>query len=96
MGEGKWERESEPLVRRMELCRRNWSGGVLPESRLDHSGEHDCLRCNQVMGDAVIGIFDGKAQVVVDGFLRECLDSPIRSVNECDILEQRVGFLNRF
>ena len=59
------------LVRRVELCRWNWSGGVLPESRSDRSGKHDCLGGNQVMGDAVIGIFDGKAQIVVDGFLWE-------------------------
>ena len=83
-----------PLERRSEICRWDWSGGVLPESRSDRSGEHDCLRCNQVMGDAVIRIFDSKVQVVVDGFLRECLDSPIRRVNEGDILKQWVGFLD--
>ena len=84
------------LVRRVELCRWDWSGGVLPESRSDRSGEHDCLRCNQIMGDAVIGIFDSKAQVVVDSFLWECLDSPIWRVDEGDILEQGVRFLDCF
>ena len=83
-----------PLIRRSEMCRWDWRGGVLPESRSDRSGEHDCLRGNQIMGDAVIRIFNGKAQVVVDCFLRECLDSPIWRVNECDILEQWMGFLN--
>ena len=76
------------------MCRRDWSGGILPESRSDCSGEHDCFRSNQVMGNAVIGIFDGEAQVMVNCFLRECLDSPIRRVNEGDILKQWVGFLD--
>ena len=69
---------------------------ILPESRSDRSGEHDCLRGNQVVSDAVIGIFDSKAQVVIDSLLRECLDSPIRRVNKGDLLEQWVGFLNCF
>ena len=48
------------------------------------------------MSDAVIGIFDGEAQVVINCFLRECLDCPIWRVNEGDLLEQWVGFLDRF
>ena len=76
------------------MCRWDWSGRILPESRSDRSGKHDCLRGNQVMSNAVIGIFDGKAQVVVDGFIREGLDCPIRSVDECDILKQWVRFPN--
>ena len=78
------------------MCCWDWGRRILPESRSDRSGEHDCLRCNQVMGDAVVGIFDGKAQVMVDGFLRESLDSPIRRMDKCGILEQWVGFLNCF
>ena len=80
------------LVRWGGMCRWDWSGMVLPESRSDRSGEHDCLRGNQVISDAIVRVFDGKAQVVVDCFLRECLDSPIRRVNECDFLEQWVRF----
>ena len=76
------------------MCHWDWSGGVLPESRLDRSGEHDCFRSNQVVSDAVIGIFNGKAQVVIDGFLREGLDSPIWRVYKVGILEQWVGLLN--
>ena len=53
--------ESVPLVRRSEMCHWDWSGGILPESRSDCSGEHDCLRGNQVMGDVEVGIFDGEA-----------------------------------
>ena len=83
-----------PLIRRSEMCRWDWSGRVLPESRSDRSGEHDCLGGNQVIGDAVIWIFDGKAQIMVDGFLRESLDGPIRRVDKCGILEQWVGFLD--
>ena len=78
------------------MCRWDWSGMILPESRSDRSGEHNCLRCNQVMSDAVIGIFDGKTQVMIDSFLRECLDSPIRRVNKGNILKQWVGFLDCF
>ena len=51
------------------MCCRDWGRKILPESRSDHSGEHDCFQSNQVMSDAVIGIFYGEAQVVVDGFL---------------------------
>ena len=71
-----------------------WRGP--PESRSDRSGEHECFRSNQVMGNAIIGIFEGKTQVVVDCFLQECLDSPIWRVDEGDILEQWVGFLYCF
>ena len=85
-----------PLVRRSDMCRWNWSGVVLPESWSDRSGKHDCVRLNQVIGDAVVGIFYGEAEIVVDGVLRECLDSPIRRMNESGFLEQWVGFLNRF
>ena len=89
-------RESVPLIRWCEMCCRDWGRRILPESRSDRSGEHDCFRRNQVMSDAVIGIFDGKSQVMIDSFLREGLDSPIRRVNKGDLLEQWVGFLNCF
>ena len=78
------------------MCCWDWSGMVFPESRSDRSGEHDCVRSNQVMCDAVIRIFDGEAQVVIDSLIRKGLDSPIRRVNECGLLEQWVGFLNCF
>ena len=83
-----------PLIRRGEMCCWDWGRRILPESRSDRSGEHDCFRSNQVMSDAVIGIFNGKAQIVINGFLWEGLDSPIRRVNKGDILEQWVGFLH--
>ena len=60
-----------PLVGRGDMCRWDWSGMILPESRSDQSGEHDCIRNNQVISDAAIGIFYGEAQVVIDGVLRE-------------------------
>ena len=85
-----------PLVGRGDMCRWDWSGMILPESRSDRSGEHDCIRDNQVVGDAAVGIFYGEAQVMIDGVLRECLDSPIRRVDECGLLEQWVGFLDCF
>ena len=85
-----------PLVGRGDMCRWDWSGMILPESRSDRSGEHDCVRGNQVVGDAAVGIFYGETQVMVDGVLRECLDSPIRRVDKCGFLEQWVGFLDCF
>ena len=69
---------------------------VFPESRSDRSGENDCFGSNQVMSDAVIRVFNSKTQIVVDGLIREGLNSPIRRVNKCGILEQWVGFLNCF
>ena len=68
--EGAWgEGESEPLIRQGEMCCWNWSRMVFPESRSDRCGKHDCFWINQVVGDAVVGIFDGRAQVVVDGLI---------------------------
>ena len=78
--------ESVPLMRPGEMCHWYWSGLVLPESRSDRSGEHNCFRSNQFIGDAVIRIFDSKVQVMIDGLLWERLDCPIRRVNECGFL----------
>ena len=69
---------------------------ILPESRSDRSGEHDCFRSNQVVSDAVVGIFDSKAQIVVDGLIRKSFYCPVRRVNKCGFLEQWVGFPNCF
>ena len=69
------------------MCCRDWGGWILPESRLDHSCEHDRFRSNQIVSDAVVGIFNGKTQVVIGSFLWEGLDSPIQRVNECGICQ---------
>ena len=84
------------LVRLSDMSCLNWGRMVLPESWSDRSGEHDCIRFNQVIGDAAVGIFYGEAEIMVDGVLRERLDSPVRRMDECGFLEQWVGFLDCF
>ena len=88
--------ERVPLIRCGEMCCWDWGRMVLPESRSDRSGEHDCVRVNQVIGNAAVGIFYGEVKVVVDGLFQKGFNSPIRRVNECGFLEQWVGFLDCF